>query len=113
MKDWDVGPMKRGPMRMEGYYFSSTVSFQGKKVGKIVDRGDGGMVDLEFKDYNLHRKFGEDANKWAIANGGDANDGYEEFWTWMTDDRPKGIDAKKFFENQRMEMLKWTGTLEA
>ena len=108
MKDWDVGPMRKGPMMMEGYYFSSTISFFGKKVGKIVDRGDGGMVDLEFKDFATQRKFEEDAKKWASANGGDENDGYEEFWTWMTDHRHRGIPADTYFKEKKEEFAKWT-----
>ncbi len=110
MKDWAVGPMKRGPMMMEGYYFASTVTFRGTRVGKIVDRGDGGMVDLEFKDLSLHRQFGEDANKWAVANGGDAQDGYEEFWAWYCDERPTGKDAKTFFKEKKDEMEKYLAT---
>jgi hypothetical protein len=105
--DWEVGPLRRGPAMTDGYYFSSTVSYKGKKVGKIVDRGDGGCTDLEFKDYNLQNKFMDDTKKWAAANGGGANDGTDEFWAWMTEDRLKGVDAKTFFVNEKAKIESW------
>jgi hypothetical protein len=107
MKDWEIGPMRKGPQMMEGYYFSSIVSYKGKKVGKIVDRGDGGDTDLEFKDYTIQQKFVDDTKKWAAANGGGEQDGYDEFWAWMTEDRLKGIDAKTFFANEKAKIESW------
>jgi hypothetical protein len=107
MKDWDVGPLRRGPMMMEGYYFHSMLSFCGKRVGKIVDAGNGGPVELEFKDRKIEQKFIDDAKKWALANGGDENDGFEEFWSWMTDERNNNISAEAFFKAKKEEFAKW------
>jgi hypothetical protein len=104
---WEIGPMRKGPMMMEGYYFASTVLYEGKRVGKIVDRGDGGPTDLEFNDHTLERQFIADTKKWAIDNGGDEHDGFEEFWTWFLDDRPNGITAKTYFAEKKAEMEKW------
>ena len=113
MAKWTLGTTKRGPQMMEGYYFSIAVYLGAKKVGEIIDEGNGGCVITRFKDHSL--AFEKDCDTWALANGADGrtNNGIEHFWGWYDDARPKGIDAKKFFENERMEMLKWTGTLGA
>jgi hypothetical protein len=109
MKDWDVSKMRRGPQMMEGYYYSSNISLYGKKVGKIVDYGNGGPIDLEFADMQLQKKFIEDCKKWAVANGGSETDGFEEFWSWMTEDRPKGMDAKASLAEKKA----WMAELDA
>lgn len=109
MKDWDIGKTKRGPQMMEGHYYCVNVLLCGKKVGKIVDYGNGGPVDLEFCDRRIQNKFLEDTKKWELANGGDAKYGasFEDFWHWMEDDRLKGIDAKTYFTNQKAMFAEW------
>jgi hypothetical protein len=107
---WEIGPMRRGPMMMEGYYFASTILYEGKRVGKIVDRGDGGMTDLEFSDYALQRQFVEDTKKWAEANGAEISpyvSNIDDFWDWFLVDRPNGITAKTYFAEKKAEMAKW------
>jgi hypothetical protein len=115
MAKWTLGTIKRGPKMMEGYYFSIGVYRDGKKCGEMIDEGNGGCVITRFKDHSVGLAFEKDCDNWALANGADGrtNSGIEHFWGWYDEARPKGIDAKKFFENERMEMLKWTGTLGA
>jgi hypothetical protein len=110
MSSWTIGPMKRGPMMMEGYYYSSTIIFANKRVGKIVDRGDGGMTDLEFSDYALQRQFVECTKRWAIDNGAEDSpyaSFIDDYWTWYLEDRVNGKDAKTYFAEKKAEMEKW------
>lgn len=55
-------------------------------------------------------QFIADAKQWAMDNGGDQHDGYDEFWIWMTDDRLVGTDAKTYFANKKAESEKWLDT---
>lgn len=94
---WSFGPQRRGPLMREGYYFSSVVFHNGKRVGKIVDRGDGGEVVLEFVDRALASSFEHDVRQWVSISGGDIHDGISDFWSWMTEHRNLGVDAAQFF----------------
>ena len=115
MAKWVMGTTKKGPLMSDGYYFSIAVYLGAKKVGEVIDEGNGGCVITRFKDHSLGLAFEKDCDTWSLANGADGrtNSGIEHFWGWYDDARPKGIDAKKFFENERMEMLKWSGTMGA
>jgi hypothetical protein len=109
MKGWTLGDTKRGPMMMEGYYFSAAIFLEGNRVGKIVDSGTGGLVDVEISNAAVNNKFQEDVNKWAMENGADGrySDAAEHFWSWWDKARPKGIKAADHFKAEKEEMRKY------
>ena len=104
--DWSLGPTKKGPAMMEGYYFSSILYYKGKKVGKIVDRGDGGMNDVEAPS-TIANQFTHDilawSNKYSLSEHGDE---IAEWWTWWEGYRPTGMDAPTYFKKRKEEMDK-------
>jgi hypothetical protein len=115
MSGWELGNTQRGPMMMEGYYFSVMVLRNGKRVGKIVDAGMGGSVMTEqFKDHNVEHDFNETCKTWAINNGADPHylEAASEFWTWWDEARPKGKDAKTYFKEKNEEMAEWLASVK-
>lgn len=108
MAKWSLGKTKRGPEMMEGYYYSVPVLLNGKKVGEIIDEGNGGGNFTRFKDHTLEIAFNADCKAWAKANGDDSE--YEhasEFWGWWEEAKPKGKDAVTYFKEKKERMLKW------
>lgn len=102
MAKWVLGSTKRGPKMMEGYYYSIAVYRDGKKVGNIVDEGNGGCTDTRFKDHTVERAFQADCKAWAVANGASGTylEAESEFWGWYEDERVKGITAEAYFKAQ-------------
>lgn len=112
MAGWELGKTQRGPMMMEGYYYHVMVLFNGKRVGKIVDEGNGGPTMTEhFKDHTLEKVFNDNCTTWARNNGADMQylEAASEFWAWWDEGRTKGLDAKSFFKEKNEEMAKWLG----
>jgi hypothetical protein len=109
MAGWTLGKMKRGPQMMEGYYFASPVLLHGKKVGEIIDAGNGGPVMTRFKDHTVAKTFEGACDKWCLDNGADGrySDGHEHFWSWWEEGRYKGIDPKTFFKAEKEDMSKF------
>lgn len=113
MAKWSLGKTKRGPMMMEGYYFAIPVLLNGKRVGEIIDEGNGGSNFTRFKDHNLAREFENDCKEWAKANGDTSE--YEhatEFWGWWDEARPSGKDAATYFKEKNEEMAKWLANVK-
>jgi len=108
MAKWSLGKTKRGPQMMEGHYYEVPVLLNGKKVGLIVDHGDGGMNINRFKDFNLSINFDNDCREWAKANG-DTSDGEHatEFWGWWDEARPNGKDAATYFKEKEAQLAMW------
>lgn len=102
MAKWSLGKTKRGPMMMEGYYFSIPVLLNGKRVGEIIDEGNGGNNDIRFKDHTMERAFAADCKAWALACGASGSylEAETEFWTWWDDERVKGVTAEAYFKAQ-------------
>ena len=114
MAKWMLGTTKKGPMMMEGYYFSIAVYLGAKLVGKIVDAGQGGPTDVQFKDHNIGRAFEKDCMEWCRVNGASLThiEPAAEYWGWYDDARTKGIDAAAFFKAQAEEHAKWLATVK-
>jgi hypothetical protein len=112
MAGWSLGKTKRGPQMMEGYYFAIGVYKDNKKVGEIVDEGNGGCVVTRFKNHADETLFREACRKWAMQNLADGRyaDELEHFWGWWDEARPNGISAKDYFKNEKEQMLKYMGT---
>lgn len=108
MARWSLGKTKRGPMMMEGYYFAVPVLLNGKKVGEIIDEGNGGSVMTRFKDHLLATAFEKDCTEWCRKNGAsmDYLEAESEFWAWWDEGRAKGKDAATFIKEQREETEK-------
>lgn len=102
MAKWSLGKTKRGPMMMEGYYFSAPVLLNGKRVGEVIDEGNGGSVMTRFKTHDLDRAFNADCKEWALAHGASGSylEAACEFWGWYEDERTKGITAEAYFKAQ-------------
>ena len=109
MEGYSLGKTKKGPMMMEGYYFAIGVYKDNKKIGELVDEGNGGPVMSRFTNHADGIIFGEACRKWAMQNLADGRygDEYEHFWGWWDEARPKGIDAKTYFKNEKEHMLKF------
>jgi hypothetical protein len=108
MAKWSLGKTKRGPMMMEGYYFSVPVLLNGKRVGEIIDEGNGGSNFTRFKEHHFAINFDNDCREWCKANGD--NSEYEhasEFWGWWDEARPEGKDAVTYFKEKNERMAKW------
>jgi hypothetical protein len=106
---YELGKTKRGPMMMEGYYFAVPVYHNGKKIGEIVDEGQGGDVIFNAKyQWGTELPFREVVRKWAMTNGASGTylEELSELWAWWDEARPKGKDAKTFFKEQNEEMAK-------
>ena len=115
MAKWSLGKTKRGPQMMEGYYFSAPILLNGKKVGEVVDEGNGGCTMIRFfKDYTLRLAFEKDCTEWCKVNGADMDhiEAESEFWSWWDDARPKGKDAVTYFKESAEEMQKWLGSVK-
>lgn len=114
MVGWELGKTKRGPMMMEGYYYSISVYKNSIKVGNIVDMGDGGMIHTQFKDHNIDKLFNEACETWAKSNGADSKylEAASEFWAWWDEARPNGISAKDFFKKKSDEMKEWLASVK-
>lgn len=112
MAKWSLGKTKRGPMMMEGYYFAVPVLLNGKRVGEIVDEGNGGSTMTRFKDHTLTKQFENDCTEWCKANGADMTylEVESEFWSWWDEARPKGTDAATYFKNENADRAKWLHT---
>jgi hypothetical protein len=114
MAKWSLGKTKRGPQMMEGYYFSVPVLLNGKRVGEIIDEGNGGSNMTRFKDHTLAKQFENDCTEWCKSHGLDMS--YREvesdFWGWWDDARSKGIDAATFFKNENEEREKWLASVK-
>jgi hypothetical protein len=108
MARWSLGKTKRGPQMMEGYYFAAPVLLNGKKVGEVIDEGNGGSVMTRFKDHLLATAFEKDCTEWCKVNGADMSylEAESEFWAWWDEARPKGKDAATFFKEQNEETAK-------
>jgi hypothetical protein len=99
MAAWSFGKTKRGPQMMEGYYFAAPILHNGKKVGEMVDEGNGGGAYPERMEPVLRQKFHDDCVAWVKANGCDDTFGMEEsYWGWYENSRNKGIDAAAHFK---------------
>lgn len=101
MAKWSLGKTKRGPEMMEGYYFAVPVLLNGKRVGEIIDEGNGGGTMTRFKDRDTEKAFLADCKAWCVAHG-DANP-YEcegDFWGWWDESRPKGKDSATHFKEE-------------
>lgn len=108
MAKWSLGKTKRGPMMMEGYYFSVPILLNGKKVGEIIDEGNGGMNFTRFKDHNLSINFDNDCREWCKANGDTSEHEHaSEFWGWWDEARPLGKDAVTYFKEKNERFMKW------
>lgn len=109
MAKWSLGKTKRGPQMMEGYYFAAPVLLNGKKVGEVIDEGNGGCVMTRFNDYNLRAAFEKDCTEWCKVNGASMThlEAESEFWSWWEEARPKGKDAATYFKEDNEEMQKW------
>jgi hypothetical protein len=104
MAGWELGKTQRGPLMMEGHYYHVSVLFNGKRVGKIVDEGNGGPTMTEhFKDHTLEKQFNKDCETWAKNNGACMSylEAAAEFWHWWEKERIEGKDAKTYFKEQR------------
>jgi hypothetical protein len=114
MAKWSIGKTKRGPMMMEGYYFSAPVLLNGKRVGEVIDEGNGGSVMTRFKDHALDRAFNADCKEWALASGASGSylEAACEFWGWYDDERTKGITAEAYFKAKNDEMAAWLATVK-
>jgi hypothetical protein len=112
MVGWSLGKTKRGPQMMEGYYFAIPVYKDSKKVGEIVDEGNGGPTMTRFKNHADEILFTEACRKWCMNSLADGRyaDECELFWAWWDEGRPKGIDAKTFNQNEKEQMRKMFGT---
>jgi len=102
MAKWSLGKTKRGPQMMEGYYYSAPILLNGKRVGEIIDEGNGGSVMTRCKDHTIDRAFQSDCKAWALANGASGSylEADSEFWGWYEDERVKGITAEAYFKAQ-------------
>lgn len=112
MAGWELGKTQRGPMMMEGHYYHVMVLFNGKRVGKIIDEGNGGpTMTGHFNDRTLEKVFNDNCTTWAKNNGADMNylEAASEFWAWWDEYRPKGKDAKTYFKEQKEEFAKMFG----
>lgn len=109
MAKWSLGKTKRGPQMMEGYYFSVPVLLSGKRVGEIIDEGNGGSNFSRFKDHVIGKAFNDDCLLWAKYNGANLDhiEAESEFWSWWDDARPSGKDAATYFKEKNAEMAKW------
>ena len=108
MAKWSLGKTKRGPEMREGHYYEVPVLLNGKKVGLIVDEGNGGMIITRFKDHNLSINFDNDCREWAKANGDTSDSEHAtEFWSWWDDARPKGKDAATYFKEKEAQLAMW------
>ena len=108
MAKWSLGKTKRGPEMMEGHYYSVPVLLNGKKVGEIVDEGNGGMNITRFKDHRLAINFDNDCREWAKANGDTSESEHAtEFWSWWDECKPKGKDAATYFKEKEAQFAKW------
>ena len=114
MQKWTLGTTKRGPQMMEGYYFSIAVYLGAKLVGKIVDEGNGGPTDVQFKDHSVGVAFEKDCMEWCKVNGASLThiEAAAEYWGWYDDARPHGIDAVAFFKTQADEHAKWLASVK-
>lgn len=109
MAKWSLGKTKRGPEMMEGYYFAVPVLLNGKRVGEIIDEGNGGGTMTRFKDRDTEKTFHADCKAWCVAHG-DTNP-YEcegDFWSWWDDSRPKGKDAATHFKESEERWAEMT-----
>lgn len=112
MAGYELGKTKKGPMMMEGYYFSVAVYKDHKKIGEIVDEGNGGTVDTRnFKNPADERLFNEACRKWCENNGADLQyvEEASEFWTWWDTARLNGTDAKTYFKEKNETFAKMFG----
>jgi hypothetical protein len=99
---------------MEGYYFSADILFDGKKIGMIVDEGNGGCITTRFNDRAMSIAFEKDCKEWCRVHGAHMeHTEYEsEFWTWWDEARPKNKDAATYFKDQKEEMKQWLGSVK-
>jgi hypothetical protein len=111
MAAWSLGKEKKGPMMMEGHYFESALYFNGKKVGIVCDRGDGGPMDVTCKDFAVARQFEADCKVWGEKNGHNDAD-FETFYSWWHDGRPEGKDAKTYLGEREAEMKEWLASVK-
>jgi hypothetical protein len=100
MARWSLGKEHRGPQMMEGYLFYCSVYLLGKKVGELIDEGNGG--DMEFHgDHRIGKSFAECCEKWEAANdpayNGHTYNPESSFYEWWHRARPDGKDAKTYF----------------
>jgi len=108
MARWSIGKEKMGPMMREGHIFSSPLMLDGKKIGSIVDGGNGGTmyVIAPNTERNLFEK---NCAQWSEVNGAEKSDTIAKFLGWWHDARPLGTDAKMYFASEKKELEKWLG----
>jgi hypothetical protein len=110
MAKWTLGKTKRGPCMDEGYYYEANILLHGKKVGLIVDEGNGGCTITRFIDHRITINFHNDCMEWAKANCADMDhiEAESDFWQWWDEARPIGKDAFIFFKEKNEEMASWS-----
>jgi len=114
MAKWTLGKTKRGPQMMEGYYFAIPVLLHGKKVGEIIDEGNGGSVMTRFASHEVGRLFSKDCIEWAKANGASMSylEAESEFWAWWDEFRPNGKDAATYFKEEAEKTAGWLASVK-
>lgn len=114
MEKWMLGTTKRGPQMMEGYYFAIGVYRNNKKVGEVIEEGNGGPVITRFNDPSLAHAFAKDCTEWCRVNGASMAylEAEAEYWNWYDNARPKSKDAVTFFKEKNEERATWAASVK-
>jgi hypothetical protein len=110
MARWSFGKSKRGPEMMEGYYYSTPILLDGKKVGEVIDEGFGGPIYSRCKDMTIQRQFDADLKEFRKNYNIDFEP-LSYLLEWWEDSRPSGTSCREFCEARMKYIAGQIGTV--